>query len=443
MVCNLPSSRPEPFQSILADLQNKIDGLPDAYREPIQADIQKLSALLASPPASDPASQPPGDSSLTPVVQVLDNLIAGVVVFDQHGLVRLANDYAVSLFGFNPLGMQREALLIRLKATGENGQRVPNEQIPASRAAQGEAVPNQRLTITVPHGRRYHVLASAMPMFTGSEVNGVVSIWNDVTGLHNLDEEIRQQKDLLETVLNTAPYGMAILSGPDLCFRYTNRAFRALSPNLADPDGKPFHSIWRSEEVYLRSKTTLEQVIASGEPIYLPQEAIKQPNGDMHFYAMQIVRITWEKQPAVLVMVSDVTEISNARVALQQRAAEFQAIFESVSDPMLVFDASGRNIRANPAAIRDCGFDPTGMDRTELLVRLGLSGPDGSALSEQDLISTLVLAGNQVRDMPMRFHDASGRDRNILSSGSPLKDVYGKIAGAVVIWHDVIQDESK
>ena len=436
MVCNLPPTQPGPFQSILTDLQNKIDGLPEGYRETIQADFEKLSAVLRCLP---PAAAPAGVD--TPIEQVLDSLIAGVVVLDQAGVVRMANDYAVWLFGFDPLGMRHDNLLIRLKAVGPDGKRVPDEHMPSSRAALGEVVPNQALTITVPHGRTYHVLVSAMPLFSGSQVSGVACILNDVTGLHNLDEESRQQRELLETVLNSSPFGLAILSGPDLTYRYTNRAFRGLSPDLADPAGRPLRSVWRSEERYLRARARIDQTIASGETIYTPQEPIEQPDGTLRYFSTHIVRITWEKEPAALVIIWDVTEMVAAKTSLQQRAVEFQAIFEAITDPVLVFNAAGVPERTNWASIQAFGFDATGINRRELIRRLRLHHPDGNPMRVEELLSSRVLSGQPVRDLPMRFQDAQGRTRIVLGTGSPLLDADGQISGAVAIWRDVTEQE--
>jgi PAS domain S-box-containing protein len=275
----------------------------------------------ASPPrpaaSKDGSPSPPRDAwaSTLQLEAILNNMIAGVVVCDAQGIIKFANSYAIALFGFDPTRMQRDSLARKLQVYGEDGKRVLVQQMPSSIAAGGEVVMNRPLTIHSSLGRAAHVLCSAMPVTAAGRLTGVVSVWNDVSGQHNLLKENQQQRELLE------------------------------------------------------------------------------------------------------------------------------AIFNAISDSVMVYDADGKPIRRNLATLRTLGFDPLHNNRSEIALRLSISHPDGTPIEIDELTSSLALTGENVRDAPYRITNFNGQTRAVLSSGAPLRNEQGEITGAVTIWHDVTELE--
>ncbi len=445
MVANRRLPLQNPNQDLIDDLKEKIKLLPENFKGPIAEDIEKLEQNFTKPvlSPSEPAEYEPFSPNLS-WKSILNHLIAGVIFYDQQGIVRLANDYILSLFGFNPVGISREQVYLRLRVVDAKGKRIPGDQMPASHAARGETIPNMPLTITVPDGRKYHIMASAMPLYEGEQIIGVASVWNDVTGQQNLLDENKRQNDLLKTILDSSPYGLAILTGPDLVFRYANNAYQQLSPHPEiDPNGQCFENIWPPEERYTEGGELIKSVLESGQAASIEHSRITMPDGTNRFYSLNALNIEWDKQPAVLVMVWDATDLISARSEAQQRAAEFEAIFNAIADAITVYDASGTLIRVNPAMVQAAGTDPSHHDRIESLNSLHLTNPDGSPFRIEDLPSTRAINGQETRDYPFMFIDANKAVRVIRASGSPLRGLNAEITGAVTIWHDVTDLEQK
>ncbi|GAB4252743.1 MAG: SpoIIE family protein phosphatase [Thermoleophilia bacterium] len=128
-----------------------------------------------------------------------------------------------------------------------------------------------------------------------------------------------------------------------------------------------------------------------------------------------------------------------ARVA-ERRAMELDAMFDALTDAVLIHDEEAVVIRANPAAIATYGFNPVGIRRNELLERLYVRHPDGERLAPREIPSSRALAGETINNQRLSFRRADGTDLTIIVSASPLV-IEGKIAGAVTVWRDVTEQE--
>ena len=95
---------------------------------------------------------------------------------------------------------------------------------------------------------------------------------------------------------------------------------------------------------------------------------------------------------------------------------------------------------ANPAAVAEFGFDPTGLTRETLLQRISPRHPDGRPLAVEEFPATRGLRGERVAQQRLLFMDSHGRERTALVSISPLAK-NGLVRGAVEIWSDVTELE--
>jgi signal transduction histidine kinase/PAS domain-containing protein len=148
--------------------------------------------------------------------------------------------------------------------------------------------------------------------------------------------------------------------------------------------------------------------------------------------------------------VEDITERTRLEEALRQaereaaaRARELEAVFEALTDGLLVYDAEGRILRSNTAARQLLGFatrpDFAALPWQERAVRYAprdVQGhsipPEGLALSR--LLRGEVLSGAQTAEDLLQTPD--GREVAFGMTGRPLRDAEGTIVGAVGIARD-------
>jgi signal transduction histidine kinase/ActR/RegA family two-component response regulator len=126
--------------------------------------------------------------------------------------------------------------------------------------------------------------------------------------------------------------------------------------------------------------------------------------------------------------------------AAQQRADELDAVFASIADAVVVYDAKGVPIKANQAAGATFGFDPVGMDRETRAQRITLCDLDGRPVPPEDLPTRRVERGERFREQAYQLTGAHRQTQIIHCAGAPLL-LQGRLLGSVLSWHDVTDRE--
>jgi PAS domain S-box-containing protein len=132
-------------------------------------------------------------------------------------------------------------------------------------------------------------------------------------------------------------------------------------------------------------------------------------------------------------------KIEQSRISAERRAAELDAMFETLAEPAILYDASGKVTKANAAALEAFGFDASSLSAAEyakLPEKLSLRRPDGKRMSADELPSRRALRGESVHNAEIAFTNAKGIEFVVENSSMPLVSE-GKIVGAVATWHDI------
>ncbi|MBI5652936.1 MAG: GAF domain-containing protein [Chloroflexi bacterium] len=124
----------------------------------------------------------------------------------------------------------------------------------------------------------------------------------------------------------------------------------------------------------------------------------------------------------------------------RRHADELKAIFNAITDMVIVTDKDGKPIQANPAVIAAFGFNPTETPRTTILQQISTHHSDGRPMEPEELPSRRALRGETVEGERMLFTNVSGRTQTILVSASPLW-TEGKVSGTVTVARDITQLE--
>jgi PAS domain S-box-containing protein len=144
---------------------------------------------------------------------------------------------------------------------------------------------------------------------------------------------------------------------------------------------------------------------------------------------------------AVMKTISDRMSVAMERIRLyeeaKEQAGELQAIFDSLTDAVVVYDARGNPTKFKPPGNAASGGPFPIQDlRDSFFRKLSLRHPDGRVAASPEIPSTRALRGETVLDEILHFTTPEGREIIIRASASPiLKD--GKVAGAVTTWSDI------
>ena len=131
---------------------------------------------------------------------------------------------------------------------------------------------------------------------------------------------------------------------------------------------------------------------------------------------------------------------------LMRQIEELNAVFNAVTQPLVVFDTRGIPVKANPAAAVGYGLAPTDALQdspftTEAIIdRLSIRHPDGRRVEKDELPSQKAIHGKHVSSERFIFTNAKGQDVIVLASASPVV-VGGQVTGAVSVWNDITERE--
>jgi PAS domain S-box-containing protein len=159
-------------------------------------------------------------------------------------------------------------------------------------------------------------------------------------------------------------------------------------------------------------------------------------------------------QPLVLETNRDVRErLQLEQVALyatqqaNERADRLEAILSAIADALFVYDADGRIVEQNPAAVAMlAAFNPPGPSDETLRQRGqrigGLRDSSGNPLPEQQWPQVRIARGEVLSgqsSVDIRVDNRDGREMYLSVSGAPLRDGEGAIIGSVCLYRDLTE----
>jgi PAS domain S-box-containing protein len=124
-----------------------------------------------------------------------------------------------------------------------------------------------------------------------------------------------------------------------------------------------------------------------------------------------------------------------ARQEAGRRSREMELIFSNLKEAVMVCDANGSPIMANPACVDSLGFDPTGDTCRNVSRQLKLVSPGGAPVLPEEMPFVRALRGEAVWDERYYGYDADGGAVVYVISSTPLyrEDA---VVGAVTVWRD-------
>jgi PAS domain S-box-containing protein len=154
---------------------------------------------------------------------IFEAMSDGVIVYDAAGIAQRANAAAITLFGLDPVGVDRDQIGQKMTKCYLDGNPVAIEDLPSSRALRGERAMNEKLRLTRPTGACVTALVSSAPLFSEGLVSGAILVWHDITAR----EEAEEMRNRLIAILEQTP-DVISTSSVDGSLLYLNRAGREI-----------------------------------------------------------------------------------------------------------------------------------------------------------------------------------------------------------------------
>ena len=383
---------------------------------------------------------------------VLNAIPESVAVWDIHGALLRANP-ASAAFGIGSLATDATLAVRQAEVRHPDGRTMAPEESVVAQTLRGETVLSQPEIFKNPAGEQREILASGAPVFSEGQVVAAVVVTHDVTEQRQIERERerllaenRAQREFLERLLEAAPVGIAVLRGPDHRYELANPYYRGITGVLDTPMvGRTIVEV--IPDLPKRGMPALmDQVYRTGETVSTREVQLSfGPGREETYWDTDRVPLRGPDGmvDGILVLAREVTqEVQNRRriedlsAQAQRQADEMAAVFAGLVEPLMVFDAEGAIVRANPAAVEALGIDPVGLPEAALSRKMSTRYLDGHPVPPDGLVAARALRGEKVRDEYQRLVTANGEEHAIVASAAPIV-TGGQVSGAVVAWHDI------
>jgi two-component system cell cycle sensor histidine kinase/response regulator CckA len=280
---------------------------------------------------------------------------------------------------------------------------------------------------------------------TDAEVLGCIITLSDISELKRVEAALRQseaeqrrQREFLETLLFNAPYGLAVLTGPDLRYKLVNPAYQAMVGADIQLAERPYAEVF-PEAAAVGAEAQLKRVIETGETWHMQSYRAPIPGKPTAAWEGRVVRLPLieGEEPASLAFVWDVTDRTEAEEALQKHREWLRVTLGSIGDAVLATDTAGRITFLNKVAAGITAWpeeEAIGRHYREIFRTIN----EQTRQETEDIVNHVLAEG---RSVLLANHtalvDRGGREVPIEDSAAPIKDAEGKVIGVVLVFHDV------
>ena len=392
-------------------------------------------------------------------------MLDGIVVYDTEGRVIRRNAAYYDILRLDPAEeWPRERVLRTLNMCTPDGVPLTAEQGHVSCALRGETIRDAVVRITNGAGEDRYVRENASPVRAANgDVVGAVLVFTDVTEQLRRERErddlvklMEERRQFAQTIFDTVPICLAVVDTDTMQYHAINPAYRAAVP-------EPF----RGRELFGLTVNEIfpgdanaafrERVRAAGQTgtAYSEGGALyHDPARGLTYWDEMAIPLSVSDGIGngagnfVLLQVVDVTERVEAqgRIAAlaaseAARASEFEAVFASLAEGLLLVNTTGRITRYNRAAEEILALDgdtPTSV--AAFRERFETAGEDDEELP---LVTLATLRSEGPTTFTRRFRNGRGELRTMRLSASAIYDANDAVTGAVVIFADITHEQQE
>ncbi len=251
-------------------------------------------------------------------------------------------------------------------------------------------------------------------------------------------EKIHQEKDLLSTTLRSIGDAV-IVTDVESRVRFLNMEAENLTGwRMQEAAGKPLLEVFKIVNEHTRkplNNPALEAlylkrtVVLGSHTLLLTKDGREMPVDD----SVAPIRDVSGRMAGTVIVFRDITEKRHA----ERTSARLASIVENSEDAIIAKDLHGIVTNWNKAAERIFGY--TAEEITGKSARVLI--PEDRQPEEDRLLKALG-RGERVEKLETVRRTKDGREIDVLSSSSPIKDAEGNVIGASTIAHDISREKT-
>jgi len=372
-----------------------------------------------------------------------------VITYDTNMNVQRVNPVFMSLFGFDPVGLNVHEVIERTYCRWIDGRSFRFEEQPTPRALQGEVTNGQHFLVTRSDGKEMALETSSTPLSVGEQILGAVTVWHDITERKQAEAELRDSHERLHRILGTIPDGIInidtrgqIVFVNEIALKILGTTRKELTGQICStliwgftyPDGTtmseediPFNKVLVTGQISTGIESTITRPDGRVVTLSVNVSPMRGPLGNVIGTVMSITDVSERKQIE--------QELVETKAEAERRLWELEAFISSMADGIILFDKNYKLIAINNSALQLMGITrELAFDTWTTLY--SLQKLNGKPIPLEDYPSQLVLMGKTASEL--RFRMVTQWKESVVSmSASPVRDPKGEILGAALSFRDV------
>lgn len=258
--------------------------------------------------------------------------------------------------------------------------------------------------VTEADGRRIRFLGSHM----------------DITDRKGMEQAVRESEDRYRTLVDLSPSGVFVFCEGQTVYVNHRGTLLLGATDASELLGRPVFDFLHPD-YHHDVRENFHRVLAGNVSVHSAERVYLRKDGTPIPVQMEAARIVWKGTPAMIVLISDVTERKQAEEALRASEERFAKAFKASPHPIIISELdTGRLVEVNDAARQLLGY---GMEENDGQILSKLEGR--RATEEQIRFRDILKQGGPVRNLDVNLRARNGDIRQFLLS-SELIDLKGR-----------------
>ncbi len=294
-------------------------------------------------------------------------------------------------------------------------------------------------------GQYRTVLVQAYPALTP---DGTVSQWvgvdTDITLLQELRADVQASQEEFRATFEQAAAGIAHVRLDDgRLLRVNQKLCEILDYSSEELQQHTFQDLTYPPDLSLNLEM-FERLLAGEISTYTIEKRYIRKNGSLIWANLtaSLKRDRSGRPEYGIAVVEDISARKALEAELHRRLHEWETIFASMHDGLLVFGPDQKLLRANPAFRSLVGWPADSplysMSWQERTRTLQVRNSQGELLTPEQLPLKHVFQGQAVAEEHI-IKNRQGHDVHVSMRGTPLIDTAGHILGAILVFQDITE----
>lgn len=256
------------------------------------------------------------------------------------------------------------------------------------------------------------------------------------------------ERTLFDAVIETMPDSVSIYDAQGRLVR-----LNSVGRRIEEHQGhEPLHRAYITGKLQMPTGTLLQQEqhpisrALHGETVSALEMLWRDNTSETHYLSISAAPLydAWQHIRGAVVISHDVTALRRSQQQTAESTGELDAVFESMTDGVFIFDQHGHVVRMNAAFRALVGistrndYNTHPLDKRRSFFRI--STEDGQQIPFEQWPQNRILRGEVLKgETDLLFHTIDGRDIFLSISGAPIYTQSGKLLGGVVICRDITE----